>query len=163
MTTRKPPPAPDAQRDRRNAARVVIDDIERSENLPATVSAEEAFAAAMCALERALTQGEAERLERGLPESLRKLLDGCELHARASARAPTEVGDVLALVSEHLGSSQVEPRDLTRTVFQAVHRLMSVGEVEEVASALPQALRSFWRAGDAQGQSVESSRPSATK
>jgi uncharacterized protein (DUF2267 family) len=159
MTVRKPPPAPDTQRERRYAGRVVIDDIERSENLPATVSAEEAFSAVMCTLEQALAQGESERLERGLPESVRKLLDGCELHTQAAARAPTNVGDLVAMVGEHLGSSQLEARELTRTVFQAVHRLMSVAEVEEVASALPQPLQSFWRAGDAQGEAVESSRP----
>jgi uncharacterized protein (DUF2267 family) len=159
MTTRKPAPAPDAQREHRYAGRVVIDEIERSENLPATVSAEEAFSAVMCALEQALAQGEAERLERGLPDSVRKLLDGCELHGQRPARAPADVGDLLAIVCEHVGSSHGDARELTRTVFQAVHRLMTVGEVEQVASALPQALQSFWRAGDARGEPVESSRP----
>jgi uncharacterized protein (DUF2267 family) len=159
MTVRKPPPAPDEHHERRHAGRVVLDDIERSENLPATVSAEEAFAAVMCALEQALDQGEVQRLERGFPESMRKLLGGCELHPQPSNRSVSKVGDLLAVVCEHLGSSHMEARELARTVFQAVHRLMSVHEVDEVASALPQSLQSFWRAGDAQGAGVESSRP----
>ena len=139
------------------AERGVIDAIERDENLPGTVSAERALSIVMCVLERALSREDAQRLERALPTSVRKLVVSCEEHLAGTSAPPRTAGEFLRDVGQHLELTRSEAQDLTRVVFQAVHRLMSVGEVRKIADELPEPLRELWTAGDDHGDPLQSS------
>lgn len=149
--------AGDTQHEHGTAERGVIDAIERDENLPGTVSPERALSIVMCVLERALAREHVQRLERALPASVRKLVVSCEEHLAGPSAPPRTAGEFLRDVGQHLELTRSQAQDLTRVVFHAVHRLMSVGEVREIAGELPEALRELWTAGDDRGDPVQSS------
>ena len=136
----------------------VIEEIERSEDLPTTTSSEEAFAAVMCSLRATLGERAAELLDRGLPVGVRKLISGCEMHAAGDSERPASRDEFVAHVAAHLEIDGAEAHALSHAVFHAVHRLMSVGEVQELARALPADMRELWTTGNDRGEPFRSSR-----
>jgi uncharacterized protein (DUF2267 family) len=136
----------------------VLEEIERSEDLPGTTTAEEAFSAVMCGLRATLGNESAERLERDLPTSIRKFLSSCAVHEEGTPGRPGSSHEFLLQVGEHLEIDETEAQGLSRMVFHAVHRLMSVGEVEEVARELPADMRELWASGDDHGAPFQRSR-----
>jgi uncharacterized protein (DUF2267 family) len=151
-------PNPEVQRDIVHPGVIVLDEIQRSEELPATVSPEQAFSAVMCSLEQALSRAGVEQLQRRLPTSIRKVI-ACTAHGDDADPAQlTNAAGFLRRVSEHLELDSTQSRELARAVFHALHRLMSVGEVDDVARELPEDLRPLWRAGDDGTDPIRSSR-----
>ena len=136
----------------------VLEEIQRSEDLPGTTSAEDAFSAVMCTLRATLGDGGAERLDRELPAGVRKWVSRCQVHAGGNGERPANRGEFLTRVAEHLEIAGEDAGALSHTVFHAVHRLMSVGEVQEVARQLPDDMRELWTAGDDRGAPYQSSR-----
>lgn len=159
MPSHRPEHNDEPQHEHGTAQRGVIDAIERNESLPGGIAAEDALGIVMCVLERALAREDARQLERALPESIRKLVTRCADHvADASSPPPRSAGEFLRDVGQHLELTRSEAEELTAVVFRAVHGLMSVGEVLEVARELPEPLRELWTAGDDRGDPVQSSR-----
>ena len=159
MKTLESSPDFEALRDFKHPGVIVLDEIQRSEELPAMLSPEQAFCGVMCCLDQALSRDGADQLQRGLPASIRKLATACSAHEGDGEPAPIVSAEAfVARVSEHLELDPTEGRALASTVFHALHRLMSVAEVEAVARELPEELRPLWRAGDGRGDSIRSSR-----
>lgn len=135
----------------------VLQEIARSENLPAAITPEDALAAVMCGLEAALGEQGAQRLQRELPSSIRKLVSRGNAVQQGIAR-PANVREFLQRISQQLEIGESEAAELTQTVFHALHRLMSVGEVQDVARELPEDMRAIWATGDDRGAAIRSSR-----
>ena len=145
MAVRNPTPETVAERNKRTAGRVVLDEIQSSERMPAQLPPERVFAAVMCALERAVG-GDPARIERGLPANMRKLIAGYEAHVEDELRRLPDAREFMRNVAEHLELDETDARELTRVVFHAVHRLMSDSEVDALADEMPEDLRGIWRA-----------------
>jgi uncharacterized protein (DUF2267 family) len=141
MAARNPPPEVVAERNKRTAGRLVLDEIQSSERMPTTLAPERVFAAVMCALERAVG-GDPARIERGLPANMRRMIAGCEDELK---RLP-DAREFIHSVAEHLEMAETDAQELTRVVFHAVHRLMSEAEVDALADEMPEDLRGIWRA-----------------
>jgi uncharacterized protein (DUF2267 family) len=150
--------SPNVQPNSAEAGGGVLEEIERSEDLPAMISAAEACTAVMCGLEQTLGDEAAQRLERDLPAGVRKLVSRCGAHAEEVPKRPESLDEFLKGVGEHLEVDDADARAITHTVFHAVHRLMSVGEVQEVARELPLDMRALWTAGDDRGEPIQGSR-----
>jgi uncharacterized protein (DUF2267 family) len=145
MTARNPPPGVVAERNKRTAGRLVLDEIQSSERMPTTLAPERVFAAVMCALERAVG-GDPARIERGLPANMRRMIAGCEAHVEDELRRLPDAREFMHSVAEHLEMPESDAQELTRVVFHAVHRLMSEAEVDALADEMPEDLRGIWRA-----------------
>ncbi|MGA9522526.1 MAG: DUF2267 domain-containing protein [Myxococcaceae bacterium] len=107
--------------------------------------AENAAVSVMCALEQHLAGGEAEDMEAQLPLRLRELLQRCPIHQGTPAKRFGR-DEFLDMVASELGVEAEEAEHLTHAVFETVRDWLSEGEVEDVASQLPDDLRGLWAA-----------------
>ena len=145
MTPRNPSPAVEAEREKRTAGRVMLEEIQRSEYLPPALPPERAFATVMCALERAVG-GDPARIERGLPANMRKLIARCEAHVEDELSRLSDAHAFMRSVCEHLELAETDAQALTRVVFHAVHWVMSEAEIDALEHELPEDLRGVWHA-----------------
>jgi uncharacterized protein (DUF2267 family) len=128
----------------REGGHAVLEQIERSESLPATVSATDAFEAAMGPLvQRLPAEQAADFVERHLPTELRELLQ------RDADEALEEGadGDIAAYLGEVAGRLEVDEaraRELVDVVIGSLRLLMSAEEVDAVANELSPQLASLW-------------------
>jgi uncharacterized protein (DUF2267 family) len=107
--------------------------------------AENAAVSVMCALEQHLAGGEVGNLEAQLPLRLRELLQRCPIHQGAPARRFGR-DEFLQMVADELGVETDEAEHLSHVVFETVRDWLSEGEVDDVASQLPDDLRALWAA-----------------
>jgi len=128
----------------REGGHAVLERIERSESLPATVSATQAFEEVMGALvQRLPAEQAAEFVERRLPTELRELLQ------RDADEALEEGGDgdLASYVDEVAGRLEVDEaraRELVDVVIGSLRLLMSGEEVTAIANELPPQLSAMW-------------------
>jgi uncharacterized protein (DUF2267 family) len=127
------------------AGHFVLDAIEQSGALPSVITGAQAFSAVMCTLEQALSADEARRLAQGIPGSIRPLIERCAVHREGRAARALNAAEFTLRVAEHLNADVAQAEEITRAVFAAVQRLMSEGEIEEVARDLPADLQELWR------------------
>jgi uncharacterized protein (DUF2267 family) len=144
----------------RERGHTVIEQIERSESLPATVSATQAFESVMGPLvQRLPAECAAELVERRLPAELGTLL-------RRDAEEALEDGvqgdlaDYLDEVSGQLELDQAQAREIVDVVIGSLRLLMSAEEVDAIASELSPQLSAMWvRASNVPGASGHSGSP----
>lgn len=108
------------------------------------VPVQRAAEAVLCTLEQRLSGGEAKKLSAELPESVRELIRRCEPHREAPAAAFGRA-EFLQRVADHLGVSVSEAELITRAVFEAVRRQVSIQEAKYVERQLPDELAEMWR------------------
>jgi uncharacterized protein (DUF2267 family) len=136
--------AESAQPHVRESGHAVLESIERSEALPATVSATEAFEGVMGALVQRLPAVQASLfVERHLPRGLSSLL---ERDAEEALEDGVE-GDLADYVDEVAGKLELssEPaRELIDVVIGSLRLLMSAEEVDSIANELSPQLAKMW-------------------
>jgi uncharacterized protein (DUF2267 family) len=157
MRPRDADPKPDANPESLPGRDGVLEEIGRSENLPAAITPEDALTAVMCELEATLGDQGAQRLQRELPGSIRKFVSRANDTPTSAAR-PANAREFLQRISQQLDIGPTEAEEVTHTVFHAMHRLMSVGEVQGLARELPEDMRAIWAAGDDRGAAIRGSR-----
>lgn len=138
----------------------MLEQIERSEALPAAISAAQAFEAVIGTLvQRLPAEHAAHFVERGLPAELRSLL---ERDAEEALEEGVE-GDLTDYVDEVAGRlelSKEETRELVDVVIGALRFLMSAEEVDAIARRLSPQLAAMWlRASDVPGAPGHSGSP----
>lgn len=123
----------------------VLEQIERSESLPATLSATEAFAVVIGALMRRLPADQAEEfVERRLPTELRILLEEVAAEPDEST-GDSDLSEYLEDASRELQLDSAQTDELVRVVIGSLRLLMSGEEVEAIAVELPPQLEALWR------------------
>lgn len=154
------PSTPDQEPQARAGGQAVLELIERSEALPASVTAAVAFESVMGPLIQRLPAVPAmDFVDRRLPSDLRDLLlrdaeealeDGVE----------SELSDYLDEVAGQLELSAEQARELVDVVVGSLRLLMSAEEVDAIANELSPQLASMWlRASDVPGAPRHSGTP----
>jgi transketolase len=133
-----PPNEPDALR------AAVLAEIERGAGaLPSGIDGTAAFMAVMCIFGQRLSGGEARHVLLALPGPLRSLVTACMLHRAEPADAfPRD--EFLRRVSVHLNTDVQASERVVCAVFTAVKSCLPTREIQDVASQLPQDLRTLW-------------------
>jgi uncharacterized protein (DUF2267 family) len=139
------------------AGHFVLAEIERNEALPALVTGAQAFAGVMCTLSVWLGNDAAAKVANGMPRGLRPLVERCNVHRDGRPR-PADAPAFIARVAQHLDVDETRAEEITRVVFHAVHRLMTIAELDAVARELPEDLRTVWLAATKRGAPGEKSR-----
>lgn len=128
----------------REGGHAVLEKIERSESLPATVSATDAFESVIGSLVQRLPAEQAALfVERHLPRELSLLL---ERDAEEALEDGVE-GDLADYVDEVAGKLEIEQaqaRELIDVVIGSLRLLMSAEEVDSVANELSPQLAKMW-------------------
>jgi len=145
---------------KREGGHAVLERIERSESLPATVSATQAFQSVMGVLvQRLPAEAAAEFVERRLPSELSALLQR-DADEALEEGVPGDLADYLDEVSGQLEVSQEQTREIVDTVVGSLRLLMSAEEVDAIARELSPQLSSMWiRASNVPGASGPSGTP----
>lgn len=113
--------------------------------LPADLSPVDAASAALCAMSLRLRGSTAEQLIQSLPSSLRALFTLCVRHRREPP-VSMDLGEFLAILAEHLQTTEAEARRIALAVFAAIADELPAAVVREVAAQLPDDLRALWPA-----------------
>jgi uncharacterized protein (DUF2267 family) len=144
----------------REGGHSVIEQIERSESLPAIVSATEAFESVMGALiQRLPAEAAAEFVERRLPVELGRLLQRDADEALEDG-TQADLAEYLDEVSGQLEVTQAQAREITDVVIGSLRLLMSAEEVDAIAAELSPELASMWKkASNVAGASGHSGSP----
>jgi uncharacterized protein (DUF2267 family) len=124
-------------------ATALLAQVRDSGALPPGVNEREAFAAVTCTLCERLTRGEAVHLYDQLPPALRPLVQTCALDRPEPAQA-FHREEFLRRVGQRLGIAAEDAEPVTRAVLAAVEGVVTPKEVNDVASQLPNDLRTFW-------------------
>jgi uncharacterized protein (DUF2267 family) len=138
----------------------VLERIERSESLSATVSATQAFESVIGALvQRLPADVAAEFVERRLPAELSALLQRDAEEALEDG-VQDDLAGYLDEVGGRLEVSPTQAREIVDVVIGALRLLMSAEEVEAIASELSPQLSSMWiRASNVSGAPGHSGSP----
>jgi len=128
----------------REGGHAVLETIERSESLPASVSATLAFETVMGALIQRLPAEQAmEFVERRLPAQLSSLLQRDAEEALEDG-VESDLAEYVEEVAGQLEVAQAQARELVDVVIGALRLLMSAEEVDAFASKLPPQLAAMW-------------------
>ena len=128
----------------REGGHAVLERIERSESLPATVSATDAFQVVLGALvQRLPAEQAAEFVERRLPAGLSALLAGDAEEALEDG-VESDLGDYIEEVAGKLEIAEAQARELVDVVIGSLRLLMSAEEVDEIANELSPQLAAMW-------------------
>jgi uncharacterized protein (DUF2267 family) len=137
-------PATSVQPGTREGGHAVLEMIERSEALPATVSATDAFESVIGTLVQHLPAEQAATfVERRLPRELSALL---ERDAEEALEEGVE-GDLAEYVEEVAGKLEIahaQARELIDVVIGSLRLLMSAEEVDSIANELSPQLAKMW-------------------
>jgi uncharacterized protein (DUF2267 family) len=144
----------------REGGHAVLEHIERSEALPATVSATQAFEAVLGVLVQHLpAEVAAEFVERRLPGELRALLERDAQEALEEG-AEGDLADYLDEVAGRLEVADERAREIADAVIGSLRLLMSAEEVDAIAAELSPQLASMWlRASNVPGAPGHSGSP----
>jgi len=128
----------------RGAGHSVLEQIERSEALPAATSAPEAFEAVMGALvQRLPAEHAAEFVQRRLPTELRSLLERDAEEALEDG-ADGDLAEYVDEVAGRLELAEAETRELVDAVIGSLRFVMSAEEVDAIACRLSPQLATMW-------------------
>ena len=129
---------------KREGGHAVLERIERSEALPATISATQAFESVMGALiQRLPAEVAAEFVERRLPAELSALLQR-DADEALEEGVQGDLADYLDEVGGQLELSQAQAREIVDVVIGSLRLLMSAEEVDAIARELSPQLCSMW-------------------
>jgi uncharacterized protein (DUF2267 family) len=153
-------PAERVQPGTREGGHTVLERIERSEALPATTSATQAFTQVMGALVQRLPAEEAVTfVERRLPAELSALLTNDAEEALEDG-VEGDVADYIDEVAGKLELAESQARELVDVVIGSLRLLMSAEEVDAIADHLSPQLAAMWlRACDVPGAPGHSGSP----
>lgn len=112
--------------------------------LPDDVSPEQAVATVLSRFSARLSGGEAIELFLAIPDRLRVLFSRAVLH-RAEEAETFDRDELLRRVAGDLGAEIEQAEPITSAVFKAVQRVIPRHAIDDVASQLPEDLRSLWR------------------
>jgi uncharacterized protein (DUF2267 family) len=128
----------------REGGHAVLEQIERSESLPASVSATDAFESVLGALvQRLPAEQAAEFVERRLPAELAQLLQR-DADEALEEGADGDLAEYLDEVAGRLEIEQEPARELVDVVIGSLRLLMSAEEVDAIANELPAQLAALW-------------------
>jgi uncharacterized protein (DUF2267 family) len=128
----------------REGGQGVLERIERSEALPATVSASEAFTVVIGALVQRLPASEATKLvRRRLPSELRSLLED-DAEEALDEGVDSDLADYLDEVAGKLQMTEDRAREIVDEVIGSLRLLMSAEEIDDVADELSPQLAALW-------------------
>ena len=128
----------------REGGHAVLERIERSESLPATISATDAFQVVMGALVQHLpAEQAAELVERRLPAGLSALLADDAEEALEDG-VESDLAEYIDEVAGKLEIAEAQARELVDVVIGSLRLLMSAEEVDAVANELSPQLSAMW-------------------
>lgn len=144
----------------RAGGQAVLEQIERSESLPATLSATQAFESVIGPLvQRLPAEAAAEFVERRLPVELGTLLQR-DAEEALEEGVHGDLADYLDEVGGQLEVSHEQAREITDVVIGSLRILMTAEEVDSIASELSPQLSSMWiRASSVPGAAGHSGSP----
>lgn len=119
-------------------------DVERSQQVPASISAFDATDTILCALAMRLPRADAEDLADVVPPTLRRLISRCVVHENDLPEISFDQRGFLNLIATRLAISVEGAERLCRTVFSAVQTLMPEDEIWDVRNRLPRDLDVLW-------------------
>ncbi|HSO36680.1 MAG TPA: DUF2267 domain-containing protein, partial [Labilithrix sp.] len=127
----------------RSPRQAVEAEIARRVRLPATVTADAAIKAVMDIFTRRLSGGEAFDVLLGLPDDLRRLIEGSVL-GRDERASVFGRATLMRAVGLRLRIAREDAEPLVVAVLAAVKRILPVKEIDDIAEQLPLDLRDLW-------------------
>jgi uncharacterized protein (DUF2267 family) len=151
MDRLEPDVATPAEDERERLFQYLFRELARSNVLPSNVPAFEAVYTVLCALEMRLPRRRAAELMDDVPPTLRLLLSQCAAHKTNRPEISFDEPGFQHLVGSTLHISFTDAERVTRGVFVAVQKLLSVDEILRVRDQLPAVLDALWYPLEAAG------------
>jgi uncharacterized protein (DUF2267 family) len=130
--------------DAETARKEVLDYVAEHGGLPEDVSPEQAVSTVLSRFSARLSGGEAIELFLAIPDRLRVSFSRAVLH-RAEEAETFDREELLRRVAGDLGTDVARAEQISSAVFKAVQRVIPRHAIDDVASQLPEDLRSLWR------------------